>query len=110
MKRDGGLASAMGALDVDRDPGPAAGTFLPVRGSAPLAGRTAFGRMIERPIGKEPLLSGSPDEVGAARDTLQVPILEIHLADPYSCSRRCFLRLRLRAKACFARRRSPGFM
>src|SRR5688572_21549412 len=27
----------------------------------------------------------------------------------YSDSRRCFLRVRLRASACFARRRSPGF-
>ena len=28
---------------------------------------------------------------------------------PYSISRRCFLRFRLRARACFARRLSPGF-
>jgi hypothetical protein len=60
------------------------------------------------------LFSCRPDEFRSAINAVKDLVLELHrvapsLASDYSASRRIFLRLRLRASACLARRLSPGF-
>ena len=67
---------------------------------------------------KKELFSSGPDKLLTTIYTIEIFILEIHLLPScvrcvlrfsYSSSRRSFLRFRLRASACFARRLSPGF-
>ena len=67
-------------------------------------------------VGTERLLASGPDELRPAVHAVQGFVLELHRWLPpafslcrYSDSRRSFLRLRLRASACLARRLSPGF-
>ena len=81
-ERDRGLAATVRTPDGERDARAAIGVCLPVRGAAPLAGRTAPGHVFECPVGKEPLLASRPDEVGTAGRALQVPVFEVHRADP----------------------------
>src|SRR5207253_9509065 len=88
-------------------------------GPLALAGLAPFGLILEVLVGEELLLSGRPDELCAAIHAPENPVLELHRSPPrrvrsvtrvaYSSSRRSFLRLRFRARACFARRLSPGF-
>src|SRR6266851_5999776 len=90
-------------------------------GPLPLAGFAPFRLVFEVLVGEELLFSRRPDELCAAVHAREDSVLELHrsylvgvgLRTPprasYSVSRRSFFRLRLRARACFARRLSPGF-
>ena len=102
-----------------------------------LAALAALRLVLEILVGEEQLLAGRPDERGPAVHAVQGLVLELHRYLSHSplrsrhpdgmpgpgvgrpvrglssatspTSRRCFLRVRLRASACLARRRSPGF-
>ena len=77
--------------------------------------------VLELFVGEKQLLARSPYEVCAAVYAPQGFVLELHRSPPllvavpapgpgtYSSSRRSFFRFRFRARACFARRLSPGF-
>jgi hypothetical protein len=83
-----------------------------------LACLAALRLVLELLVSEKQLLARCPDELSSAIYTPQGLVLELHRSPPrelaivtrcYSDSRRSFLRFRLRAKACFARRLSPGF-
>src|SRR5689334_22965719 len=93
-------------------------------GASRTAGPLAFACLaalrfvLEILVGEELLFSCRPDELCAAVHALKDPVLEFHrsylvgsvvVRANYSSSRRSFLRLRFLARACFARRLSPGF-
>src|SRR6185503_13923765 len=88
-------------------------------GALALAGLAPLRFILEVLVGEELLLSRRPDELRTAVHACEDPVLKLHRSLPrrarsffcrrYSSSRRSFFRLRFRAKACLARRLSPGF-